>query len=483
MVAWENRKPANAAANKPLTQAAKQGQASELAFQDGFREVREIGRGAQGSCHLVEHLATGGKMVLKRLYGKQTGNQGQLHEFEVLCKLAHPNITRLYGAWRSDDSLSILMEFADGGSLAEAMQARKATAELLAEEAVLDWFVQIVLALSYMHTHSIMHRDLKAANVFLTKGGVVKVGDLGIAKVLEKDDLAHTAVGTPYYLAPELINGEAYGLKADVWALGVLLYEMMALHRPFEADSLPCLAMKILRANHAPPPPSYSAELRGLLGRLLQRDPTARPSLAEIVSSPFFKAHHARLHSKLPLGAARRSLSVPATPPAERPAAAAEAATAGVAAEADAAKDAAAAGAAVEAEEEEARAVRRSLRTPSSPLGAARERCRKESGSRAGAAPSSPAASTPVPSTAGPSQLGEAGEVSPACTAAPRLVRALEAGGSPPRAIEENREFAHSVVRHGGAGPDGAASRTALPGRARCREFPRGCRRRESTRR
>ena len=162
--------------------------------------------------------------------------------------------------------------------------------------------------------YRVLHRDLKAGNVFLTSRNLVKVGDFGISKVLDSTaQLARTTIGTPYYLAPELINGEAYDFKADVWALGVLLYEMMALRRPFEADSLPALAMRIVRVEYSPAPESYSAELRSLLGAMLQRDPAARPSCAQIASSPFVRRHHARLQAEL------RALSLAVLPtPTER---------------------------------------------------------------------------------------------------------------------------------------------------------------------
>jgi len=264
-------------------------------FRDIFRRIRIVGEGAQGRVTLVEHKSSGAWYALKHLFELEASE----HEVEVLCRLVHPNITRLYGVWRAS-GLNILMEYADGGTLADAIKLRGASGEHFSVERVMDWFVQIVSALSFMHSQSVLHRDLKAANVFLTSRNLIKIGDFGISKVLDDTaQLARTAIGTPYYLAPELINGEPYGFKADVWALGVLLYEMMALRRPFQADSLPALAMRIVRVDFPPPPDAFSTEVRELLGAMLQRDPMARPSCHQIAAMPFFRRHQARLHAEL----------------------------------------------------------------------------------------------------------------------------------------------------------------------------------------
>jgi len=102
------------------------------------------------------------------------------------------------------------------------------------EALILNWFTQICLAIKHCHDRKILHRDLKAQNIFLTENDIVKLGDFGIAKVL-KNTVEHavTIVGTPYYLSPEIIQNTPYSFKSDIWSLGVLLYEMCALKPPF----------------------------------------------------------------------------------------------------------------------------------------------------------------------------------------------------------------------------------------------------------
>ena len=298
----------------------------EASFRTKFRRLKKVGQGAYGCVYLVQHLGDNKKHILKeipltRLQGKQGTDPAQaaLNEVTVLSRLSHPNITRFYGAWRTPEALHILMEYADGGTLADAIRTRadasrdRATPSLFEEEMVLEWFVQVATALRFMHAQSIMHRDLKAANVFLTSRNIVKVGDFGISKVLDGTaELAHTAVGTPYYLSPEVVSGDPYGLKADVWALGVLLYECMALRKPFEATSLPQLVMRITSGKYEPPPgpaDAFSAPLLELLGRLLHRTVDGRPSLDELMRAPVVAASQARLQAQL------RSLALLSMPP------------------------------------------------------------------------------------------------------------------------------------------------------------------------
>ena len=111
-----------------------------------------------------------------------------------------------------------------------------------------------------------MHRDLKSQNIFLTKKGIIKLGDFGIARVLsETKSKAKTVVGTPYYLSPEIIQSQPYSFKSDIWSLGVLLYEMCALQPPFNAQSLHQLANKIIQGKYSDVPSHFSPAVSNLL--------------------------------------------------------------------------------------------------------------------------------------------------------------------------------------------------------------------------
>jgi NIMA (never in mitosis gene a)-related kinase len=111
-----------------------------------------------------------------------------------------------------------------------SLNARTGKQEYISEEYILNWFTQVCLAIKHCHDRKIIHRDLKASNIFLTKKGICKLGDFGIARVLSNTKSnAKTVVGTPYYLSPEIIQGRPYNSESDIWSLGVLLYELCAL--------------------------------------------------------------------------------------------------------------------------------------------------------------------------------------------------------------------------------------------------------------
>jgi len=134
-----------------------------------------------------------------------------------------------------------------------------------------------------------LHRDLKTQNIFLTKQGMIKLGDFGIARVLEATkEFAKTMVGTPYYLSPEIIEELPYNFKSDVWSLGVVLYEMATLKHPFQADNLQRLAIKILHGTYPPPDSDmYSGDLISLISRMLCKSADDRPTLVDILCLPF----------------------------------------------------------------------------------------------------------------------------------------------------------------------------------------------------
>lgn len=170
-----------------------------------------------------------------------------------------------------------------GGDLTSKIKQAKGS--FLSESQIIDWFTQICLAMKHVHDRLILHRDLKCQNIFLTKDGMIKLGDFGIAIVLDHTRAkAKTMVGTPYYLSPEIIENQPYSFKSDVWSMGVVLYELCALKPPFDAENIPKLALKICAGNYNPIPRHYSKELRGLVASLLSRNPDHRPSIHQILS-------------------------------------------------------------------------------------------------------------------------------------------------------------------------------------------------------
>lgn len=162
------------------------------------------------------------------------------------------------------------------------------------ETHVLRWFTQMCLALKYMHEKNVLHRDIKTQNVFLAnKDGsevqCAKIADFGIAKVLGNRGLAQTLVGTPYYLSPEMCKGETYSCPSDVWAVGVVLYELCALSMPFNAADVSILLNRIITAPLPRFPSTYSRDLGAISTELFNRDPNRRPTAASILQKPILQ--------------------------------------------------------------------------------------------------------------------------------------------------------------------------------------------------
>jgi NIMA (never in mitosis gene a)-related kinase len=139
---------------------------------------------------------------------------------------------------------------------------------------------EIALAISFMHSKNIIHRDIKCLNLFLTATNHIKLGDLGASKITSPVAQMHaTRVGTPLYLAPELVKQKAYDFKVDIWALGCVMYHLSALAPPFMADNLIALGHTIVHKRPKPLPGHYSSRYVGMIMKLLEKKPEDRPDI------------------------------------------------------------------------------------------------------------------------------------------------------------------------------------------------------------
>eukprot|EP00929_Paragymnodinium_shiwhaense_P032704 TRINITY_DN18095_c0_g1_i1.p1 TRINITY_DN18095_c0_g1~~TRINITY_DN18095_c0_g1_i1.p1 ORF type:complete len:619 (+),score=114.42 TRINITY_DN18095_c0_g1_i1:104-1960(+) len=296
---------------------------------DQYERLKVLGRGGFGTAVLVRPKAQTCRLSgTGRAHSTQQDNcrvvkeidmslmtpeaRCEAHnEAEVLRSLSHVNIVRLVDTFLDNNKLCIVMEYADGGDLATLVRQRKDCRVFFDEAEVMATFVQCCLALQHAHSRRILHRDIKCQNIFLTQAGTVKVGDFGIAKVLEHTtQVAGTRVGTPVYAAPEVVDNRPYGLKADMWSMGVVLFEMLALQPPFSARNLVTLVLRILTSEPTALPPQVSDEASQLVNRLLRKADCARPSIDELLKSPLLARAAASLATQLPV----RPLSTLPTP-------------------------------------------------------------------------------------------------------------------------------------------------------------------------
>ncbi|RUS91961.1 hypothetical protein EGW08_000174 [Elysia chlorotica] len=255
-----------------------------------FERIKVIGKGSYGEVWLAKHRKDKKQYVLKKMnLGKASKRERKSAEQEakLLSKLKHPNIVSYKDSFETDSGfLFIAMQYCEGGDLYARLKEQKGVP--LEERQVVEWFVQIAMALQYMHERNILHRDLKTQNIFLTKSKIIKVGDLGIARVLDSaGDMATTLIGTPYYMSPELFS--LFGILSDVWALGCCVYEMTTLKHAFNAKDMNSLVYKILKGRMPPMPRQYSADLLVLMKSMLHQDPEKRPSVNRILRDPYIK--------------------------------------------------------------------------------------------------------------------------------------------------------------------------------------------------
>lgn len=258
-----------------------------------YTQIKKVGEGSFGAAILVQHSAEKDKdtkAIVKMIDISRASKQEKedaVKESQVLSSLKHPYIVRYRESFHEDGWLCIVMDYCEGGDLSDKVKKMRQAGKSIPQEQVLRWFTQAILALKYIHDMHILHRDLKSGNFFLSKSGNIKMGDFGIAKVLEcTAACAQTQIGTPYYLSPEICQGKPYGWASDIWSMGCILFEMCARRVPFDAPDLKSLIQKITKGPSPEVPAEYSGGVRNLGKELLDRDPSKRPQASEILKRP-----------------------------------------------------------------------------------------------------------------------------------------------------------------------------------------------------
>lgn len=284
-----------------------------------FEMLTRLGQGSFGTVHKVRRRADNNIYVMKLIPIGQMDSRGQqdsINEVNILASLNHPYIVKYYDSFIENKTLHIVMEFCDKGDLCGVIRAQMG--RLLPEAKIWKFLIQMCLGLEYIHSKRILHRDIKTMNVFLAREDSLRIGDLGVAKkLISTAAFAHTMVGTPYYLSPELCEDKPYNIKSDMWALGCVLYELCTLKHPFDANNQGALFMKIIRAAYTPVTGQYSSELKQLVDLCLSKDYKKRPSAATILSRPGMRERAMGLNIAVPEGSilSGSALPLPNTPP------------------------------------------------------------------------------------------------------------------------------------------------------------------------
>eukprot|EP00041_Stephanoeca_diplocostata_P035763 m.1273760 g.1273760 ORF g.1273760 m.1273760 type:complete len:752 (-) comp24755_c1_seq28:1896-4151(-) len=275
---------------------SQNGQSQSMATK--YERIRPIGRGSFGKVFLCKNQNTDEKIVAKEINIRtKTEHDEALAEAQILSSVSHVNIIAFKEVRRTGPQcLVIYMEFADDGDIDDKINRRKPRKLYFQSSVICQWLVQVCQAMDYLHSRGYIHRDVKTANMFLTKEGFVKLGDFGIAKSLERNAqkvgqrTTSTPVGTPMYIAPQICEGQPYTQKADIWSLGCCVYEMCCLRPAFHAKSMENLMSKIKNGNFKKEiPDHYPDEMHELVPMLLMRDPAKRPTIKDLLASSLMK--------------------------------------------------------------------------------------------------------------------------------------------------------------------------------------------------
>ena len=259
-----------------------------------FQISKELGAGSFGHVYLVSHKITKAQYAIKAIDKRDKTNQSEKpyfrREIEVMYKVHHPNVVKLYGHFEDNNYCYFIMEYIAKGNIFELIPHDNK--KRLNAKVVASLMKDVISAVYYLHHMKpiIIHRDIKPENVLLGDGLVAKLTDFGWSNYMQEDEKRQTVCGTPIYLAPEIIKEDGHDEKVDIWCIGVLLFELITGNVPFQGNDIDSLKENILHLRIAWPK-DINIDAKNLIKKILKLDPNSRISLEEMLKHPFFTKH------------------------------------------------------------------------------------------------------------------------------------------------------------------------------------------------
>ncbi|CEL61904.1 Cytokinesis protein sepH OS=Aspergillus niger (strain CBS 513,88 / FGSC A1513) GN=sepH PE=3 SV=1 [Rhizoctonia solani AG-1 IB] len=248
-----------------------------------------IGKGQFGSVYRALNLTTGQMVAVKQLAldGLSADEVKSLKkEVDLLKSLSHPSIVKYEGMAQDEEHLSIVLEYVENGSLGQTLKAFGK----LNEKLVASYVIRILEGLHYLHQCSVVHCDLKAANILTTKNGNVKLSDFGVSLNLHAMERVNEVAGTPNWMAPEVIELKGASTKSDIWSLGCVVVELLTGRPPYgDIPNGLTVMFRIVEDERPPIPDGFSPMLRNFLELCFNKDPDLRPSAAILFEHPWLK--------------------------------------------------------------------------------------------------------------------------------------------------------------------------------------------------
>ncbi len=252
--------------------------------------AQRLGEGSYGSVFRAVHNKTQVVVALKVVDMEDEDLNELIREVEIMKGLEARYIVQYFGSYIRDDRLWIAMEYAGVGSVADIMKVRKQGME---ESHIANLLRQVLMGLDYLHEQRLIHRDIKCGNVLLNDDGDAKLADFGVSgQLTDKTQKRTTVIGTPYWMAPEVIQEIGYDTKADIWSLGITGLEMAEEEPPY-ANVHPMRAIFLIPSRDPPvlsEPEQWHADFRDFLRQCLTKVPEGRPSAKQLLEHPFIAA-------------------------------------------------------------------------------------------------------------------------------------------------------------------------------------------------
>jgi len=261
-----------------------------------FQVLSKLGEGAFSNVWKVKRISDGQEYAMKKVKMStlsEKEKQNALNEVRILASIKNPYVIGYKEAFFEDNgsNLCIVMEYAGGGDIYNKILQHQKSKTYFKEEIIWNYAIQMIIGLKTLHDMKILHRDLKSANIFLSKDQQsIKLGDLNVSKVA-KTNLVYTQTGTPYYASPEVWRDQPYDSKSDLWSLGCVIYEMCALKPPFRANDMPGLYKKVQKGVFDRIPSQYSMDLHNFISMCLQVSPSNRPNCDKLLNHPLVIRH------------------------------------------------------------------------------------------------------------------------------------------------------------------------------------------------